>query len=189
VCVNSSAWHSSDPVKLSASIKTMDLSTIDESLRGFSDAVRIGRYAYLTPMNSADFVYSCSMVRVNLGTYDIGTTINDALSTNGNIRSIIDILNLAKVNSGLCGFSSLFSSGQYLLLVPYRNSYEPQNGQRGHGNLVRLNMNDYSVTGVEYIDLASTTRNQIPSFADTNLRGFSYGFACKLNSSLLFFGI
>jgi len=177
VCVNDTAWNSgSNKARLAASVRTMDFSTIDDTLRGFSDAVRIGRYAYLTPLNSADFTYSCSMIRINLGVYNIGRTIDEAIAASGNIRSIIGILSLSKVNSALCGFSSLFNAGQYLMLVPFRNTYEPSNGQRGHGYLVRLNMNDYSTSGVEYVDLTTTTRNQIPSFADSNLRGFSGGF-------------
>lgn len=179
VCVNSSAWNSNSTHILKSSIRTMDFSTIDDSLRGFSDAVRVGRYAYLTPLNSADFVFSCSMIRINLGIKDIGTAIDETLSATGNIRNIVDILSLAKVDSRLCGFSGLFNSGQFLILVPYRNTYEPRNGQRGHGLLVRLNMNDYSTKGIEFIDLTTTQRSQIPSFADTNLRGFSYGFPCK----------
>jgi hypothetical protein len=185
--VNSSAWNSNNKHTLQSSIRTMDFSTIDDSLRGFSDAVRVGRYAYLTPLNSADFVFSCSMIRIDLGIKDIGTTIDETLSATGNIRNIVAILSLAKVDSRLCGFSGLFNAGQYLILVPYRNTYEPRNGQRGHGLLVRLNMNDYSTSGIEFADLTTTQRSQIPSFADTNLRGFSYGFPCEWLFFFFFF--
>jgi uncharacterized protein with NRDE domain len=83
------------------------------------------------------------------------------LAANGNIRKITNILDLSKVDPNLKGYSGMYTAGKFLVLVPYRNSYEPRNGQRGHGLLVRLNMNDFSLTGVEFIDLANTMRKQI----------------------------
>ena len=38
-------------------------------------------------------------------------------------------------------------------------------------------MNIFDVGGTEVMDLTSITRNQIPSFPDEDLRGFSSGFA------------
>lgn len=180
-CANNSAWHL--PQQLvpppAATIRTMDFSPIDISLRGFADAIRVGRYAYLVPLNPADNTYSAWLVRINLGKDNVAASIDRALAKSGNVRSMVNILDLAKVNSNLKGYSGAFTSGKYLILVPYRNAYEARNGQRGHGYLTRLNMNDFTFNGVEYVDISVTTRNQIPSFYDVNLRGFSYGFACK----------
>ena len=38
-------------------------------------------------------------------------------------------------------------------------------------------MNNFQLTGVDFLDLPNTQRAQIPSVADTDLRGFSDGFA------------
>ncbi len=78
-------------------------------------------------------------------------------------------------------------------MVPYRNAYEPRNGQRGYGTVVKIDLNYFgdhpininsatnsssSSSFIELVDLPSETRvEQIPSYADTDLRGFSGGFA------------
>lgn len=183
VCLNESAWNAvpgSDAQK--NMYRTLDLSSIEQNLRGFSDALRVGRYAYLSPLNSADKTYTSKVLRIRLGKNNIGEQIDTVKSTYGNIRSMVDILDLAKINSTLAGYSGLFYAGHYLILVPYRNSYEPKNGQRGHGFVTRIDLNDFTLNGVEYLDLSTATRNQIPSFAEANFRGFSAGFACKFIS-------
>jgi hypothetical protein len=162
-----------------AATRTLDFSIIYKDFRGFSDAVRVGRYAYLCPLNYADTTFSPYLLRINLGLSNIGDQI-DYVNTTGGIRTMVDALNLSMIDTRLKGYSSVFAAGQYLFLVPYRNSYEPQNGQRGHGLAVRLNLNDFTLSGIDYLDLTNTSRNQIPSFTDDQLRGFSYGFACKL---------
>lgn len=75
---------------------------------------------------------------------------------------------------------ALLLAGKYLYLVPYRAAYEPQNGQRGYGKFVRLDLNIFGVNGMTVLNLPETTRFQIPSFADINLRGYVGGFACKM---------
>lgn len=182
ICIHQYAWNSNiTSYTKSLYFREIDFSLIQLDLRGYSDSIRVGRYAYLSPLTSGENVYSSKLIRISLGDIDIGHAIDTANADN-NIRSIIDVLDLSQVTPNLAGYSGLFTAGQYLYLVPYRNSYTPSNGQRGHGYVVRLNMNSYSITGVEYFDTSTTTRNQIPSFYDTNLRGFSYGFACKLLS-------
>lgn len=182
VCINETLWNmpsSASNTSKMAALRTMDFSIIRPDFRGFSDALRVGRYAYICPLNYADTSYSPYLLRINLGLEDIGAAIDVAAVTYGGIRSMVTTLNLSMVDTSLKGFSGLFSAGQYLFLVPFRNAYEPQNGQRGHGNAVRLDMNSFGPSGVKFMDVSSTTRNQIPSFADNQLRGFSYGFACK----------
>lgn len=178
LCVNQTAWTASVD-EISNSIRTLDFSIIEENLRGFSDAIRVGRFAYVSPLTPAQHVYSGQLIRISLGDVDIGTTIDDFTLSGGSIRNIVDILDLTKFDPVLKGFSGLFTMGRYLILVPFRNAFEPRNGQRGHGSLVRLNMNSFDLSGLEFIDLPTTTRTQVPSFADVDLRGFSYGFACK----------
>ena len=179
VCVGGSAWGLTAANDIAVHIKTIDFSLIEQNLRGFSDSIRVGRYAYLSPLTHGENQYSSKLIRVTLGYNNIGTAIDTAIASN-NIRGIINILDLSQISEALAGYSGVFTAGQYLYLVPYRNRYLPSNGQRGHGNFVRLNMNQFNIYGVDYLDLSTTKRNQIPSFADVNLRGFSYGFACKL---------
>lgn len=181
-CSNNSAWHlrNASLPPISSTYRIVDFSIIDVTLRGYSDAIRVGRYAYLIPLNPSDNTYGSQLLRINLGKESVVASVDAAIANTGNIRSIVNILDLAKVNSNLRGFSGAFNSGKYLLLVPFRNSYLTSNGQRGHGFLARLNMNDFTANGVEYLDMTVTTRNQIPSFGDTNLRGYSYGFPSKM---------
>lgn len=169
-----------DASSIARAIKTIDLSTIEESLRGYSEAIRVGRFAYLSPFTSAESVYSSKLIRISLGDVDIGTTLTELEAEGTNVRVIIDILDLSKKNPSLRGYSGLFTAGQYLFLVPFRNAYQPQNGQRGHGIITRLDMNNYGLAGVDYMDIPNTIRTQIPSFPDFALRGFMGGFASKL---------
>lgn len=192
VCVSGDAWtyDFNDPDELELikkELRVIDFSLINEPLRGFSDAIRVGRYAYISPLNNNDRVFTSNLIRIYLGNDNIGKEIDENLENNGNLRRMINVLDLSKVSTELKGFSSIFSCGKYIFLVPFRNKYEPKNGQRGHGNVVRLDMNNFSIEGIEYLDLAATTRSQIPSFADINLRGYSTGFVCKFFFTLLYF--
>ena len=45
---------------------------IEDTLRGFSEAIRIGRFAFLSPLQSAEGVYSSKLIRISLGDTDIG---------------------------------------------------------------------------------------------------------------------
>lgn len=40
-------------------------------------------------------------------------------------------------------------------------------------------MNDFGLNGIDFIDIPTTIRTQIPSFPDFKLRGFMGGFASK----------
>jgi hypothetical protein len=142
LCMNETGWqynHTATPdvSVLSAHIRTIDLSSIEDTLRGFSEALRVGRFAYLSPLSNAERVYSSKLIRISLGEVDIGTTLTQLQESGTNVRTIIDILDLSKKSEAMRGYSGLFTAGRYLLLVPFRNSYEPKNGQRGHGTLTR----------------------------------------------------
>jgi hypothetical protein len=67
--------------------------------------------------------------------------------------------------------------GQHLYLVPFRNKYEPATGQRGHGLLTRIDMNNFAMEGVSFVDLPSVKRAQIPDVEEKGFRGFSSGAA------------
>lgn len=161
------------------SIQWMDAGNLLPELRGFSDAVRAGRYAYLAPLASGVHEYSPQLVRIYCGNGKdefIGDKIRNIRSSGGKLRSMMDVLDLSKANENLQGFSGIFTSGKFVILVPYRNKYEPENGQRGHSFVTRLDMNNFDLAGIDFIDVASTQRAQIPTIADKDLRGFCCGF-------------
>ena len=45
--------------------------------------------------------------------------------------------------------------------------------------MARVDLNIFDMAGTILVDLASTVRKQIPSFADDRLVGFSGGFPCE----------
>ena len=99
--------------------------------------------------------------------------------------------------------------GNFIFLVPYRNTETPENGQRGHGLVVRIDMNEISQKsqnlhinlgwrgnvdhttalsepapvigwkGVTWLDLTKVQRTQVPNSSDPDLRGYYAGFGCK----------
>lgn len=156
---------------------TYDFSKVYPSLQGFSDAVKIGRYAYFSPFMDSASTYSSTLVRLYLGDLnDVGQTIEGAISSNS-LRKLTTVLDLSYLNDSYRGFSGLFNSGKYLYLVPYRNYNQPSIGNRGHGNVIRVDLNDFTLNGIQVVDTSAVGRAQIPNDTDVDLRGYSYGFA------------
>ena len=172
-CVSSAAWTGG-----SATLALIDFAAIDPDLRGFSEAIKIGRYAYFSPYMDTTISSSGSkLLRLYLGDFqDVGTTLLAAIN-NGSLSDLLTVVDLATIYSPLRGFSSLFNAGKFLYLVPYRDSVRVANGQRGHGHVVRVDLNDFSTFGVEFIDMSTSKRAQLPSDPDIDLRGFSGGFS------------
>jgi len=164
-------------------IISIDLGNLLPQLRGFSEAVKVGRYVYLAPLQNDVHAFSSQITRIYLGNGvnewfgDVVRRMRINPAKYGRIRDLLDVMDLSQADSRLRGYSGIFSSGKYLILVPYRNMYEPANGQRGHSTVARLNMNDFQLSGIDFIELISTQRAQIPSVADQDLRGFCCGFA------------
>eukprot|EP01036_Dinobryon_divergens_P029462 gene29462-38563_t len=128
LCVNESLWTAPESkitpaVLLGAKPQAfvLDFSIVDVGLRGFSDGIRVGRYAFLCPLASADHVI-------------------EVLARGGSVRDMVDVLDLSQVDSrlrdlpvatrqqvpsfqdlNLRGFIAGFASGQYGLLVPFYN--------------------------------------------------------------------
>jgi len=69
LCIDNPAWEGGD---LAKNIVSFDIGDIQPNLRGYADALRIGRFAYLIPFASAEHQYSSMLIRVNLGDVDIG---------------------------------------------------------------------------------------------------------------------
>jgi hypothetical protein len=143
-CVNSKGWQND-----SSGYVLYDFSQVYPTLKGFSEVIKIGRYAYFSPFMDSSTSYSSLLVRLHLGEHsDVGTTIQSAklVST---LRQLTTVLDLSYLNSKLRGFSGIFNSGMYIYLVPYRNDGMSQLGNRGHGNVVRVSLNDFTLSGIQ----------------------------------------
>lgn len=156
---------------------TLDLSKVQPVLRGFSDAIIYGRYAYFSPFAYVTHDYIPYFVRMYLGTVNIYQTYTDLLARGGKLRDLVDIMDLSQTNPNLHGFSGLFTAGEYVFLVPFRGNHEPYNGQRGHGNVARVDLNQFSIESTVNMTCPIIVRSQIPSTPDDDLIGFSYGFS------------
>eukprot|EP00604_Paraphysomonas_vestita_P001611 CAMPEP_0174822304 /NCGR_PEP_ID=MMETSP1107-20130205/14895_1 /TAXON_ID=36770 /ORGANISM="Paraphysomonas vestita, Strain GFlagA" /LENGTH=466 /DNA_ID=CAMNT_0016040871 /DNA_START=484 /DNA_END=1884 /DNA_ORIENTATION=- len=179
VCIHENTWSRSMKTITSSLygtlIRSFDLGDVQTDLRGFSEALKVGRYVYFCPFTSNPHTYSYKLIRIDLGIDNIMTAVDDTGSAG--IIQIVDVLDLTQKSSSLAGFSGFFTAGKYLYLVPWRATNELFNGQRGHGVVARVDMNIFDAAGIDILDMATTTRSQIPSIPDDDLRGFWGGFA------------
>lgn len=174
-CINSTVWEGANITE--NNVLRIDMGDLDPGLRGYSEAIRVGRYAYLSPLASYTHTYTSKLVRIDLGPVDIATKLASLRAQGLRARAMLKVLDLSQKDSRLKGFSGLFTAGKYLLLSPYRNTHQPQIGQRGFGLFVRIDMNKFNLDGITILDLTTRIRAQIPSFADIDLKGYTGGFA------------
>ena len=107
ICVNSTGWEGIGD--LASSLRVIDMGDLDPNLRGYSEAIRVGRYAYIAPLASFTYSYTSRVVRLQLGPVDIANTL-DALAAAGvRARALLSVLDLSQKSEDLKGFSSLFS--------------------------------------------------------------------------------
>jgi hypothetical protein len=125
-------------------VTLLDLSLVDPNLKGFS-SITDGRYGYLVPSSGSP--QPGKMVRFDLQNYTPGG---------------VTVLDLTTVDLGLNGFNGAFIAGQYVHLVPHLHT-----GATPHGTLTRVDLRNFTVSGVTWIDLMAT---------DPNLKGFYGGF-------------
>lgn len=112
VCINSTAWDGIG--SFINSIRSIDMGDLDPKLRGFSEAIRVGRYAYLSPLASYTHSYTSNLVRIDLGSIDIIHKLDSLLSQGLRARAMLKVLDLSQKNKDLKGFSGLFS-GKYII--------------------------------------------------------------------------
>ncbi|CAM9319638.1 unnamed protein product [Chrysoparadoxa australica] len=149
-----------------AGVEVLDLALVDEELRGFSGGFAAGDFGYLVPYKhrEEEGQYSGKVVRINLSDFT---------------GSGVTVLNLADKDPGLQGYVGGFAHGKWGVLVPYSNGQAEVNprGRSQSGEVVFVDLTDFSVAGVQTIDLAKASRQQMPPQPDPNLRGFVGGFA------------
>jgi hypothetical protein len=124
-------------------VTVLNLASIDAELVGHTGGFTDGKYAYVfgggySPVNG-------KVARIDLANFTAGG---------------VTVLDLATINPSLKGFVGGFQDGRYGYLVPYNNG-------TAHGNLVRIDLGNFSAAGVTSVDVASV---------DPALAGFSGGF-------------
>jgi hypothetical protein len=68
VCVNESAWEKNASIAMdNTEVRSFDLGDVQPPLRGFADAVKVGRFVYLAPFASDVHTYSNKLIRIDLG--------------------------------------------------------------------------------------------------------------------------
>ncbi|KAJ0402772.1 hypothetical protein P43SY_009716 [Pythium insidiosum] len=147
------------------SAESIDLAAINPRLAGFSGAIRVTHYAYFVP-----YMRVKEPASVEVNPYS-GLVARLDLR---DFRSVA-FLDLAQVDDDLRGFIRGFAYKQYVFLVPHRSQYDAPGRVVQSGKVVRIDTNDFSHTGVAFLDLAAATRSQVPDMPDTALRGFSGG--------------
>ncbi|KAG7387291.1 hypothetical protein PHYPSEUDO_014470 [Phytophthora pseudosyringae] len=212
------------------SVEMLDLAAINSRYVGFSSAITYGKYAYLVPfrrplmgdeltMNLREFPVSNSglVVRVDLSTFRVSGSLDlanihpdlcgfsgavtvthfayfvpymrvkqpdsEELNPYSGLVARVDLrdftavqyLDLTAVNSGLRGFMRGFAYRQYVFLVPHRSLFFDHKGPTQSGKVARIDTNNFSPSGVSFLDLTTALRSQVPDFADSDLRGFKGG--------------
>jgi len=145
------------------SFEVLDLEDEDPDLRGFAGGFTIGPYAFLVPYQREPNVFHGKIPRIHLENF-----------------TLVDTLDLqAEVDAGLSGFVGGFAYGKYGVLVPYRNGrYDLNKYFREHlGKVARFDASDFSSPSVDFVDLPAVPRQQVPSRAEPDLRGFVDGFS------------
>ncbi|ETI49544.1 hypothetical protein L914_06462 [Phytophthora nicotianae] len=144
---------------------TLDLARFHQDLCGFSGAVTVTHFAYFVPymrvkQPDSEEVnpYSGLVARVDLRDF-----------------TSVRYLDLTLVDSGLRGFRRGFAYRQYVFLVPHRSKFFDLMGPTQSGKVARIDTNNFTPSGVSFLDLTTALRSQVPDFADSDLRGFNGG--------------
>lgn len=123
-----------------STVTSLDLSSIDADYVGFISGFTDGKYGYLVPYDNS------KIVRIDLNDF-----------TSGGVSSV----NLASVDSDLKGFIGGFTDGKFIYLVPNTNN------SGTFGKLTRIDIQNFTVSGVTVLDLTST---------HADLKGFRGGY-------------
>ncbi|KAF4137967.1 PAN domain [Phytophthora infestans] len=144
---------------------SLDLALFHPDLCGFSGAVTVTHFAYFVPYmrvrqpdSEEVSPYSGLVARVDLRDF-----------------TSVQFLDLTIVDTGLRGFMRGFAYRQYVFLVPHRWKFFDPKGPTQSGKVARIDTNDFTPSGISFLDLTAALRSQVPDFADSDLRGFHGG--------------
>ena len=127
-------------------VSYLDVSTSNTRARNFAGGCTDGRYAYL--VSNSNNTTSCIFTRLNLNDFTISGVTHLSVTTN---------------NAGAQGFAGVFTHNAYAYLVPNYNTTSDFNGI-----LTRVDLNNYTTSGVSYLDVSTA--------GNTLARGFIGGF-------------
>ena len=142
----------------SSGVTYFNVAAVVSTLRGFWGGFTDGTYAYFVPYNDDDGSHG-HLARVAL----------DDFSASGDTH-----LNLADTNPSLAGFVGGLTDGTHAYFVPHSNNL--MGTWQSHGNVARIALNDFSDSGVTYLNLASM---------DAHFISFSGGFTDGLYAYLV----
>jgi len=132
--------------------KELDLTLTDTGLKGFMGGFAGLSYGYLVPYIESVGVYSGKLARFDFATF-----------------GVVEMLDLALIDTALKGFHGGFAEGAYGYLVPYITS--ASGAGTYSGKVVRFELATFTAAGVTVLDLASH---------DPALTGFRGGFTDKV---------
>jgi len=118
--------------------QTLNISSVSTNLYGFGRGCSDGRYIYLPPYRST--AYHGKLTRIDTNNFTTGGTT---------------VLDLSTINANYVGYKKCLTDGKFLYLLPLVNTL----GE--HGNLIRVDLQNFAVGGVTVIDLASINANFI----------------------------
>ena len=145
-----------------AGIDFLDLTQLDEDLKGFSGGFQGGSHGYLVPYSKGHGDYNSKVVRFSLLDFSLDS---------------VEILDLGPKSDELKGFGGGFSYGSYAVFVPYQNGMTDVNfrARNQFSILTRVDMNNFDISGIKTLDVSRVFRKNTPDFPDENLRGFTGG--------------
>ena len=156
----------------SACVDVLDLTAFDSDLRGFAGGAVVGKFGILAPYRN-DAGHFGKVVRVDLETFQFAGALDAT-------RYTPPLTTYAAIDgSVLKGFVGVVAWGKYAVLVPHRDGRRSASRNfRSHTSTVlRIDVNDFTLSGIRTLDVAKTFRQQAPSIPDDELRGFLFGFA------------
>ena len=116
-----------------SSVSVLDLASVEPDLKGYMTGFRSGAYGYLVPWYSGVPSYNGKIVRFALDNFDVsGVSVLDLADVDSN--------QYPSINQGYIGG---FATGGFGYLVPMQR----------HGNLVRIRLNNFDVSGVTVLDI------------------------------------
>ena len=126
-------------------VSYLDVSTSNANAKGFIGGFTDGRYGYLVPHSNG--AYHGILTRVDLQNFTI---------------SGVSYVNVSTGNANAAGFIGGFTDGRYGYLVPYYN------GTARHGIFTRIDLQNFTISGVTYLDVSTA--------GNINAKGFHGGF-------------
>ncbi|MBX7244833.1 MAG: hypothetical protein K1X53_05005 [Candidatus Sumerlaeaceae bacterium] len=131
------------PSRTLGEVSLVDLATVNASAKGYAGGFTDGKYGYFVPNNNG--APHGLMARVDLANF----------ATSG-----VTLVNVSAGDSALKGFVGGFSDGRYGYLVPNNNGAYS-------GKIARIDLNNFSTTGVTSLDLTQV---------DSECKGYVGGF-------------